>query len=267
MIAVPGAAAKTAKRGLDLTHFTPSQQAARMSEEAARLRRMVEQGYTTDVYHGTRQAGFDVFDPHKRDFGIHVTPRPDTAVAATTGPGGPHTLNYASSVDPEQADYWVKSFSNSPIGRPTIMPLKARIQNPVTLPDLGRWDETNYTVDTLINQALTQTGEGIPPYDMEFLRDLQRKSGELLEKQRAARPLTSDRDALAKEWRDFLTSELKRRGHDAIAYPNVTEGAGELSYALFDPSQLRLPWAKFMDPKSASLLASIAAAVGIPGAK
>lgn len=259
---------KAIRRGLDLTHTPPAKQAGRLAEEGARLRRATEQGYTTDVFHGTRSPGFEAFEPHVRDFGIHVTPRPQTAEAAVLGPSGPANMRAipemakSGNVNVDELIKGYQTWAGMPgSGRgalgPAVMPLKARIQNPVTLPDFGRWDEVNPTVLKLIktNRAFAS--------DQKMVDDILAKGTQLLKPN--PRTLQYDaHDQRMAEWRQFLLDRLKQGGYDAIAYPNYQEGAGELSYALFDPSQLRLPWAAFKDPTSKNLLAGVggAAAAG-----
>jgi hypothetical protein len=235
--------------------------------EAARMARAAEQGYTMPVYHGTRAEDFTSFRPPVTpvmknlnqqaqvpigDFGIHVTPRPETAESAVAHSGTP-------KFPPTPDDPNVYSEGAR------VMPLLARSKKALELPDIGTWHDPNHWV---YNLAGTETNQaGVSAKVPESLTNDWAAAQELYDIARKyqspdySRPTfpfgNSQVDRVA--FQQDIKDALQRRGYDTIKYSNWSEGQGEPSYLLLDPRQLRSKFAAF-DPtkfgKTADLMAS-----------
>jgi hypothetical protein len=208
--------------------------------KVARMARATEQGFTTPVWHGTRDT-FSQFrgpvQPKTHDFGIHVATTPATANRAIG-----HGLK---ANDPLIWDYDPKS---------NILPLLARIQKSLEMPDVGLWKNPRYWLDIKRNQSPFKTN------DPEFLQELIA----LAEKHKyPPKVIDNPRQSLA--FQQDLLDMLQKRRYDSIKYPNKVEGLGEPSYLILDPRNLRSVNATF-DPaklgKTRDLLASILTGVG-----
>ncbi len=213
-------------------------------DEASRTARKMEQGYTTPVYHGTKaREDFrefrDVTDPHG-DFGIHVTPSAETA---------------------DNAVSYLPRASESGIGHryQRIMPLDARIQKSLEMPDIGLWrSPEHWSIGLTDPRQVNMVGLGpyhssIPTNDPETLQQIHKLA-----------------QGSKREWvnNDFVTTVkglLQNKGYDSIKYKNYAEGSGEPSYLLLDPSQVKSRFAAF-DPKAfgktKDIMAGLALALG-----
>lgn len=211
---------------------------------ASRMARAAEQGYTTPVWHGTKANFQEFLDPitamqtEGADLGIHVATTPNTANRAI-GAG-----NFVTN-DPSQLP---------PIPRGSnVIPLLARIQNPLTTPDMGIWRSPT----SWVNRAYTA-----PSSSPSAMEDIVRMARNVKKVQGAAAPQQE------LQFAQDLIDYLQRNGFDAISYRNVIEGIGEPSHLLLDPRQLKSIFARF-DPaafgKTRNILAS-AGPVGIAGA-
>lgn len=232
-------------------------------DEASRMKRAAEQGFTHDVYHGTKSS-FDEFKDAIRyggygagDFGIHVTPSPETANKALHI-GDTDLMSLSSN--PETQEYLKGKLLPGEAGA-NVMPLKASIHNPVDMPDLGVWRDPQ----SMLRRTLpTEDGLKFDPYylqdhnynDPAFLDHL---VGEADKIQRMQGVPAEQQQAL---WQHKFRELAQEHGYDSARYPNHTEGTGEPSYLLLDPRQLRSRFAAF-DPEkrnSRNLLAGLAAA-------
>ena len=243
-MSVPAKLPITAMQGLK--RFLPSKSLVTPNlpmDEASRLARAAEQGYTHDMYHGT-QKSFDEFsDPIKGndygsgDFGIHVTPRPETATKAS---------GYDSILDQP-----VPSSAS-----PQIMPLKVKIDRTLNMNrDLGIW-KSPHNWNDLRNPNLG---------GLDQLSDDPSTLGWLVDE---ADTLTRDAtpfeySQLNTSWQHKLKEILQQRGYDSISYPNKIEGEGELSYLLLDPRQIKSRFARF-DPAAFGRTRNIMSSVAPP---
>ena len=228
--------------------------------ELARQLRAYQQGYRTDVYHGTDKT-FSQFDRQTRDgdFGIHVSSTPDAAnrilERSVLNPASGHReLTYRPSAQ--------------------ILPLKARIRNALPLPDVGWWGNPVDWGESLIQQRLLQNGEGgtlagtnferrvgdnpieVPSPILDDLLQLAAKHGS------PYYTLSGRAGGNSSSFIADLTRWLQEHGYDAIQYSNNLEGRGEPSYMLLDPRQLRSRWAQF-DPAKFGKTADLLAGLGI----
>jgi hypothetical protein len=139
-------------------------------DEASRMARAREMGFDTDTtwYHGT-SGDFDQFKRRRDDIGIHLG-----------------TADQAN----ERIAY--KVYRGSP-ETPSVMPVLARMRNPLRLDDLGAWDRDN----------MVWALERLPEFGPEARR---------------AKTLTQARDM------------MERRGYDGIIYRNTGETPGLMPF-------------------------------------
>lgn len=232
-------------------------------DEASRAARAAEMGFNMDVYHGTspkyvghginsekgvttistggKLREFDYIRPFG-DAGIHVDPDPDVASVAAG----------------------MSRTTSSPLGGKrgaSILPLKAKVHNPLEIADVNIWKDPHSWIFKLEKDPRLKA-------DSPEGRVLQ----ELLAKAKEAKASGTYRPGdwvnVQNEWAHTFRDVLKNHGYDSVKYANRSEGTGGPSYLLLDPDQLRLKWAAF-DPakaKSGDLLASLAALIGGGGA-
>lgn len=221
---------------------------------ASRMQRAKDMGYTTDVYHGARDKWLkpDHVTGDIREFNYHQLP---------WGDAGIHVAE-----DPEIANTAVKTgllSENQYAHHANVMPLKAKIQNPLELPDMNLWRNPKYWEAHLAN---------VPPDtpNYEVVKELHDAAAKMAEGTKL--PLGRGKAAPEEvEWPQMFKNILKRHGFDSVKYENEFEYArnkpkeAQYSYMLLDPSQLRSRFAAF-DParaKSGDILASILAAAGL----
>lgn len=223
------------------------------TDYASRMARAKEMGFTHDVYHGLqsenskRLQGFKFFAGRHADAGIHVDPDPAVANVAASNAG----LNPDGSWDLKPQYY-------PPHAK--IIPLKAKMQKTLELPDMGMWKSPDFWQERLTRHNILPNAAQSSSPDFPVLR-------ELYDAAKATGKNTYDHATNA-DWSDQFKNILKRHGYDSVKYKNTSEGSGGYSYMLLDPNQLRSPNALF-DParaKSGDLLASLAAAIGIGAA-
>lgn len=251
-----------------------------MGAERARMARAAEQGFTTPVYHGTRNPEMREFyspiatDPGEHDFGIHVTPRAETANSYL---GVPEDVtknvleNAALHADPAR----YASAAGAP-GK-AVMPLLARIQNPLPVPDMGMFRSPRMWLQKLGTQEQRipydigggQTTDwvtkvepmGSPAIGASLTPEQKKAYAALLDVAEKHDPSYMAHAGPQIEFQQDIIDTLQRHGYDALEYPNTIEGAGESSYALLDPRQLRSRFAQF-DParfgKTKDILAGVA---------
>jgi len=205
-------------------------------DEASRMARAADQGYTIPAYHATKEE-FDTFDPRKTgDIGIHF----GTA---------------------EQANQVIKPYLSAASGKPTgyeeganILPVQLKMDNPLRVKDqfstLGtrfinrakQW--TLETPNFLANAA--ERGE---IYEAAKRADLARRRGGGDWSIQLDPSKDNARQAYEGASRDFwqaIQKSAQRQGYDGLVYSNRVEGKGD-SYVVFDPSQVRSRFAAF-DP-------------------
>ena len=209
------------------------------------MSRANEQGFTTPVWHGTKH-NFNEFRGPLRtdggDFGIHVATVPETANRAT-----------GTDLSPDLARLLPEDRINHAHLRGTkTLPMLARIQNSLRTPDMGIWKTPSNWIGILGDPAyMNQSGKMSqahrhlrPPMDPGLLDEIL----QLAYKHQNPRNVQYDPSRVA-SFQSELNQLLRGKNYDSIQYPNHTEGRGEDSYLLLDPSQLRSIFAKF-DPRN-----------------
>lgn len=168
--------------------------------QAGRLARAQELGFDTNrvYYHGTRK-NFDSFDPKRSldGLGIHLGTTPDQADQVVSQGRTLMSRNPEPFLDNSQ-----------------VMPLYARVRNPIRLPDMQDWEPER------VARALRRLGIEV-----------------------------GDRAVVQP---DDIVRALKKRGHDGIVYENAFEGEGGDSLIVFDPENIRSVHAAFDPDKAAS---------------
>lgn len=220
-------------------------------DEASRMQRATDLGYTHDVYHGTPKDFTEFSDAIKSgdlgdgDFGIHVSSDPNAA-------------NVMHSPMGHLADQMPTRILDAERGGRT-MPLKAQMNKTLQLPDMGIWKNPYAYIERFNRAQGGNMNMREQTSDPEFLgrladeaKRIQRQQG-VSEAQQTA------------QWQHKLKEMLQEAGYDSIKYLNNVESDGAPSYLLLDPRQLRSRFAAF-DPAKANsknLLASLAAAIGL----
>jgi len=243
---VAGAAMPLAGAGLALKGLKGLKTGEALAmDEASRMGRAAEQGFTNPMYHGTR-ADFTEFDPAISDLGIHVTPRADTANTAvnTTMTKG----------------------SNGRFGPGArIMPLQVKMDQTLDTRDVGLWTSPSHWVNTYGSADKNYAGVPFrirPGYEQSTndpetikaiyelaLKDIQANNG-------------GPSSTFASDVRDLL----RKAGYDSLQYSNFTEGAGEPSFMVLDPRNIRSKFAAFnpaMAGKTRNIMASGAPLLGL----
>lgn len=233
-------------------------------DEASRMGRAQEQGFTTPLYHGTR-ASDDFLEfqgpvsqtqasPHSGrlivgDYGIHVSSRPETAARFTGETDYPHFISQG--------------------GR--IMPLQVRMDRTLELPDMGLWHSPHHWVSRLIDPAnVFQTGRSrfVSPRVAEVSGDPEMVQNlyDIAQESVSRRPRTPRGIDESLRFQQDITDHLTKSGYDSIRYKNTIEGVGEPSYALLDPRKIRSRFASFDPAKfgSRDIMAGLAGA-GVAG--
>ena len=233
-------------------------------DEASRMGRAAEQGFTNPMYHGTRTAqdfsefrgpvaGASPAASHKfpvmeGDYGIHATPRAETAGRFTGETEYPGFM--------------------STHGR--VMPLQVRMDQTLNMPDMKNWSSPHDWVESL---GLGQGGgrysstpissvleyETNDPATLQNLYDIAREGAS---RSRSGMRAIDDSVRFQQDITDYLT----KAGYDSIRYKNLIEGVGEPSYLLLDPRKIRSRFATF-DPArvgSRDIMAGLAGA-GVAG--
>lgn len=198
-------------------------------QELARQRARIEAGFTTPGWHGTtvEQDFTEFMDPivthplKGSDFGIHVASQPATAEKALRGLG-----------------------SGGPLKNARILPVWARVQKALHMPDMSLWKDPGHWVNQLADPtAAAMRGElslnpTVQTSDPDMLKALMAMAIE--EGSREGPPNI--------RFQQKVIDMLRRGGYDTIAYPNYLEGTGDISYLLTDPRQLRSIFAQFDKP-------------------
>jgi hypothetical protein len=228
-------------------------------DEASRMARASEQGYTHDVYHGTNKDFTEFADPIREggygtgDFGIHVS---GDTTGANVRSGSLNTGSHGKIFDFE-SDFKHIVQPQEVGGR--VMPLKAQMNKTLELPDMSIWkNPANYI------RKFEDFQEG---FDRDQVNDPAFFAKLADEAKRLRANQGYDNHQAMTQWQHKMREMMQEAGYDSIKYANNVESDGAPSYLLMDPRQLRSKFAKF-DPKRANsrdLLASLAAAIGIGG--
>jgi len=167
---------------------------------SAAAKRAIQKGYTKDVYHGTTQ-DFDQIDPDAVDLGVHVgTPVQaknrllDTADSSTRG-------RFAGVYD-EGAN---------------IMPLKARMNKTLQMPDVGDWKNSYDVLVGLRNTPIWRKNSAKIQDLEEYADEIQ---GQYYGGDEVWRDSPENREIL-----DEINTMLSDSGYDSIMYRNDVENA------------------------------------------
>ena len=201
-------------------------------------------GFKVPVWHGTSVSkDFNAFKgpiaTDHGDFGIHVATDPMTAEKA----------GFASLGNNQR-----------------VLPLVARIEKPLEVPDIGRFrspdswrarlnpsDRTKGSLDGYNPDGTSRYKAGwetsvdpsIQTNDPRALQEIFDAARQSIDN---VPPEVYYDPTLSQKWQETLLGILKQRGYDSLKYRNFTEGLGEPSYAVLDPANLRSIFANF-DPK------------------
>lgn len=212
-------------------------------DEASRMARAAQQGYTKPMYHGTRaKENFSEFLPADNplgDFGIHVTPDPKTASIASNA-----DVPY-STQELMQKRFGQVAPSEPVVSHARIMPLQVRMQKTLELPDIGLWESQRHWQERLTDPR-TRNTLGLGDFDTRIPTSDQDAARALFA---LARDFKPNRFGNTQEFKSALKDKLQSMGYDSISYKNYAEGAGEPSYLLLDPRQVKSKFARF-DPKA-----------------
>jgi len=208
-----------------------------------RARRAQAQGYTQDAYHGTRR-DFREFQPggpgkNNPDAGIHVGDQAAANGAIMPEWSARYWRNEAENGhSPErraEAQRELESYYNNS----QVMPVKVKAQNPLDMPDLGRWDWP----DNFISNAAKEKGWG-QDYEPKGWTPPPEVWSDFLELWKNARNNGLDTRTV---WTEGFRNILAKHGYDSVRYPNHIEGDGGYSHMLLEPNQVRSSNAHF-DP-------------------
>ncbi len=238
-------------------------------DEASRMARAKEQGFTNPLYHGTRlgalkgSGDFTEFrDPitptlplqgggvaQLGDFGIHMSPDPRTAAKFT---GFTQHPSWASEG-----------------GR--IMPLMVRMDQTLELPDMGMWNSAHHWRSGMSGPGVNQAGfskTAAPRVrDMSGNPEMVDELYEIVSKSAAGDRYAPNRVDENLRFQQDIKDALTKGGYDSIQYRNLIEGTGEPSFLHLDPRKIRSRFANFDPSKlgSKDIMAGLAGA-GIAGA-
>ena len=159
-----------------------------------------------DVYHGTHATDLQEFDPDMVDIGVHVGTQ-EQAVNRLKSLSNPLSSG-------RSADY--RSGAN-------VLPLKARIENPLELPDVGLWNDSASVAKELNKRGLI---------DDEFLGEISEVKGQFEDLEDF---IGSSEN---REFLDELRGAIEGAGYDSVKYKNLVENEyGDLTKMLPDARQ------------------------------
>ena len=128
-----------------------------------------------------------------------------------------------------------------------ILPVYASIKNPILLPDVGDWQDPIKVVKALLKGGHVTETKALALASQGNLNRVQRMSN--------------------------IRQELKRMGHDSVAYINKGEVGGprpqdKFSYIVFDPEQIKSAIGNrgTFDPSKSSILRAVPPVVGLGAA-
>jgi hypothetical protein len=232
-------------------------------DEASRMARAAEQGYTLDAYHGTKTPGFSEFTTGNiyDDAGglLHGYSQHPNSLIGPHFAREPQIANkFAEGSGPE----WLKS-RYSETEAPAVYPVKlnaSKVQKFRSEDDfdtlLFRQKADGPEIEDIISRQFDDIEEGFAKYDRDknFREQVNREA--VRNENNYDNPSTEIGQQLA----DAVRRQYEKAGVTAIQYPNAVEGG--TSYVAIAPPRSR--FAKF-DPAnkdSDNLLGSIAAALG-----
>lgn len=169
-----------------------------MSQEA-RMARAKDMGLNKDVFHGTSEQ-FDEFDPDLSDIGVHV--------------GSAEQATYRLRDLSDRFNSGARFTGNYETGA-NIMPLKARINNPLVMEDVGDWkDATQVLAGLRHNKAFAK--------DASKIEDMYQESSEIAEQYQYGDELWRDSPE-NREFLDEIRDMIKQKGYDSVKYLNQVE--------------------------------------------
>jgi hypothetical protein len=222
-------------------------------DEASRMARAADQGFTIDAYHATRAPEFDAFKRKPNDIGMHF----GTAEQANDRLDYTRRPYYGAELDPPER----------------LLPVKLAIKNPLRMDDIGGWGSDNllYALRNhpefdaeAVRRAATSAGN--ESGRVAALRDLikqkgydgivYKNTGEVAGSDPYRKAIADARiklnEAFGEKKSSFSVEDQKHPAYqewsDAQkAYTDYREANGQDSYIAFHPSQVRSKFAAF-DP-------------------
>jgi hypothetical protein len=177
-------------------------------DEASRMARAAEQGYGPDLYHGTASEVTE-FKPNRAG-AVYLTDEPRIADIYAD-------IRYGEGK---------KKWGHPTNAHPNVMPVRAKMENPLTVSDLNSKGEMGYFTDNLA----TALGKNL-----------------------------DDMPHIGNAYRDLI-NEARDRGHDMIVMKDFSDlGGPQTQYMSLLPKQIRSKFAAF-DPAnkdSGNLLGSL----------
>ena len=205
---------------------------------AARAARAEEFGYTTDVYHATR-ADFSEFDPNMVDIGIHVG-SPSQATNRLLDDSS-SAVNFSGNI----AKGVTRARNRFDEGS-QILPLKAKINNVLEMPDVGEWKNSFNVIDELIKHPKFK--HKVP--ELQEMRKFAEEEGVSYRDDYG--DSTWDTAPENRELLNELNTLIRKEGFDTIKYLNEHENNlirktkdDPHSYIILDPKNVRSTSADF----------------------
>ena len=205
---------------------------------AARAARADEFGFTTDVYHGTR-ADFSEFDPNMVDIGIHVG-SPSQATNRLLDESS-SAVNFSGNI----AKGVTRARNRFDEGS-QILPLKAKINNVLEMPDVGEWKNSFNVIDGLIKHPKFK--DKVP--ELQEMRKVAEEEGVSYRDEYG--DSTWDTSPENRELLNELNTLIRKEGFDTIKYLNEHENNlirktkdDPHSYIILDPKNVRSTSADF----------------------
>ena len=183
----------------------------------ARMQRAADQEYGRDVYHGTLNE-FDEFDPSEVDIGVHVG-----------------TYEQANN---RLRDLYGESSGGSRFSGlygdgANVMPLKAKIQNPLVMEDVGDWKNSYEVLVGLRNTPAFS-------HKAKIIEDMIQEADDLQSQFQYGEELW--RDSIEnREFLDEIRQMIKDEGYDSVQYANKVENqySGESGFTRTADAMLR----------------------------
>lgn len=204
----------------------------------ARAARAEEFGFTTDVFHGTR-ADFSEFDPNMVDVGIHVG-SPSQATNRLLDESS-SAVNFSGNI----AKGVTRARNRFDEGS-QILPLKAKINNVLEMPDVGEWKNSFNVIDGLIKHPKFK--DKVP--ELQEMRKVAEEEGVSYRDEYG--DSTWDTSPENRELLNELNTLIRKEGFDTIKYLNEHENNlirktkdDPHSYIILDPTNVRSTSADF----------------------
>ena len=243
------------------------------------IRKLFKKGFNKKVYHGTL-ADVENFEKKSSDLGTHVgtSKQADARIESKiiddrmgdAIANRDDDLNFAYAREKElkelKSDPQVIKGVQEEIERleesvkledystgSNTMPLLAKIENSLELPDIGEWRDLNSSIEQLLESPLVINADGTK--NKNIINKLRRQ---LKNVQRFESKYEDPRvfwvSPEAKKIRAKIVNIIKSEGYDSIKYKNIHESGlkdiDNTSYIIFDSKNIRSEFAEF-DPAKA----------------